>query len=192
MRFSGIYAIRNLADNKKYIGSSNDIYGRLKTHERNLKHNKHKNIELQCDYNDNKDNFVFETIIICEEEMLIKLENFYIKTFNTHNEKYGYNIGSAKRHSHSQLTKDKIRDFMLTYKHSKSHMVRLFEANKIYWENNSRKILQYHGKNNNLIKEWNNIGEIIKNPKYKKGGIYSCLSKNNRRKTAYGFIWRYK
>ena len=47
---SGVYRITCLANNKNYIGSSDNIMRRLKTHERELEQGSHNNRRLQYDY----------------------------------------------------------------------------------------------------------------------------------------------
>ena len=47
---SGVYRITCLANNKNYIGSSDNIMRRLKTHERELEQGSHNNRRLQHDY----------------------------------------------------------------------------------------------------------------------------------------------
>ena len=47
---SGVYRITCLANNKNYIGSSDNIMRRLKTHERELNEGSHNNRRLQHDY----------------------------------------------------------------------------------------------------------------------------------------------
>jgi predicted GIY-YIG superfamily endonuclease len=44
---SGIYYIKNITNNKLYIGSSKDILKRFYEHKRLLRHNKHHSIRLQ-------------------------------------------------------------------------------------------------------------------------------------------------
>ena len=48
---SGVYRITCLSNNKHYIGSSDNVMRRLKTHERELKEGSHNNRRLQNDYN---------------------------------------------------------------------------------------------------------------------------------------------
>ncbi|MGL4450464.1 MAG: GIY-YIG nuclease family protein, partial [Sarcina sp.] len=64
MKTSGVYAIKNGL--KLYIGFSKDIQKRIRSHESALKANKHKNMFLQNDYNENNKNF--EYIILEETE----------------------------------------------------------------------------------------------------------------------------
>lgn len=45
-------------------------------------------------------------------------------------------------------------------------------------------------KQGNLVKEWNNLAEIFNTYGYNKGLIAACCQR--KRKTAYGYIWRYK
>ena len=47
---SGVYRITCVANNKTYIGSSDNIMRRLKTHERKLKEGSHNNRLMQKDY----------------------------------------------------------------------------------------------------------------------------------------------
>ena len=47
---SGVYRITCLANNKNYIGSSDNIMRRLKTHERELEQGSHNNRRGQHDY----------------------------------------------------------------------------------------------------------------------------------------------
>ena len=47
----GIYIIRNIIDERIYIGSAKSLYGRYNDHKSNLKKNNHCNIKLQRFYN---------------------------------------------------------------------------------------------------------------------------------------------
>ncbi len=65
-------------------------------------------------------------------------------------------------------------------KHTKEHRDKLLAY--------SRKIYQYD-KNDNFIKEWTNISDIVRCLEICKVGIYNCC--NNKRKSAGGFKWKY-
>lgn len=68
---SGIYIIRNLANDKVYIGKSKNIKQRKNTHFSALKLNKHNNQHLQNSYNKyGKNNFEFDVLEYCEESLL--------------------------------------------------------------------------------------------------------------------------
>lgn len=65
------------------------------------------------------------------------------------------------------------------------------------WCNHSQNLLHSRGKtilqytkNNILVKEWDNLVEIEVNSKYNKSNI--CDVCKGKRKTAYGYIWKYK
>ncbi len=78
-KLSGIYVIRNLINNKIYIGSSINIYQRLHKHRTQLIRNKHQNCVIQNSVNkygiDNFECFVIEQ---CSEELLTNREQYYI------------------------------------------------------------------------------------------------------------------
>lgn len=79
---SGVYVIKNLVNNKVYVGSSKNLYARELEHFRNLKNNKHENKHLQRAYNKyGRDNFAFEVIEFCKEEERFLLEQKYIDKY---------------------------------------------------------------------------------------------------------------
>jgi group I intron endonuclease len=91
MKISGIYQIKNLINNKIYIGSSYNINARMGQHFSNLKHNKHANPKLQAAYNKyGKENFIFKILITCDPTMLFWYEQQFIDQW-----KPKYNISKA-------------------------------------------------------------------------------------------------
>ena len=108
----GIYKIINTLDGKVYIGSSIEIDVRLKNHKYMLKANNHHNIHLQNAVNrDGLDNFNFEIVEICCENMLSDRENFYIDYFGSMNSLLGYNlatVGNLRRNNFNLSTKIKM------------------------------------------------------------------------------------
>lgn len=76
---SGIYQIRNLVNNKCYIGSSVNLYNRFHTHSTKLKQRIHSNKHLESSYHKyGNDNFIFEVLEYCSEEILIEREQYYL------------------------------------------------------------------------------------------------------------------
>jgi group I intron endonuclease len=70
---SGIYQIKNLKNNKIYIGSSKNIKERFLQHKYNLKNNKHCNPILQNSWNKyGEENFEFIIIEIINNTLLIE------------------------------------------------------------------------------------------------------------------------
>lgn len=92
-KICGVYCIKNLTNNKKYIGSSIDIYGRWQSHKNDLKNNNHHSRHLQKSYNYyGEENFIYYILEQCDKNILIQREQYWIDKYNTSNKKYGYNI----------------------------------------------------------------------------------------------------
>lgn len=97
MRYTGIYKITNLINDKFYIGQSRDIFTRWKTHTKSLsdkssesvirmafaKYGLREQVSKPGIYN----NFRFEIVEIAEDENLLQREAFYIRTL-----KPAYNV----------------------------------------------------------------------------------------------------
>lgn len=87
---SGIYQIINIVNNKRYIGSSNNLLARKKQHFVTLKQNKHHCIYLQNAYNKyGKENFKFEIIFYCDVSEIIYYEQMGLDSYD---KKELYNI----------------------------------------------------------------------------------------------------
>lgn len=92
---SGIYCIRNIINNKMYIGYSKDMLKRKSSHFTELKYNYHDNDKLQKAYNKyGKENFEFNIIAYYpdEEFTLPTMEHYWCALFNVHDDRFGYNI----------------------------------------------------------------------------------------------------
>ena len=89
---SGIYQIRNLVNDKIYIGSSENLYIRYREHFYTLNKNIHRNGKLQKSFNKHgEQNFIFEIIEFVEDKnKLLEREQYWIDRFNV--VKTGYNI----------------------------------------------------------------------------------------------------
>ena len=96
LMLSGIYQIRNLVDNKIYIGSTKNFKKREKSHFSRLKNKTHHSLYLQNAYNKyGQENFIFEILLIVKnQEELLRIEQTYldeIKPFSPN----GYNISKS-------------------------------------------------------------------------------------------------
>ena len=105
---SGIYQIKNIYNQKIYIGSTINFRDRARKHFNLLKLNKHDNIYLQRSYNIyKKENFVFEILESVEKDLLIEREQYYID-----NLKPDYNMdptaGSSLGRKTTEETKKRI------------------------------------------------------------------------------------
>lgn len=93
----GVYKIRNIVNNKVYIGSTSVSFkGRLCNHFGQLRKNKHPNSYLQSSYNKyGEENFEISILYIgnVEDEIRDK-EQYYITTLETCNPSIGYNLDS--------------------------------------------------------------------------------------------------
>lgn len=99
---SGIYKISNIANGKFYIGSSNNIFYRLREHLSAFKRNKHCNPYFtKAFYKYGEEGFIAEILELCPREKLLEREQHYLDTLlfaqefvggdNKFN-KIGYNI----------------------------------------------------------------------------------------------------
>ena len=92
-KICGIYKIKNIKNNKIYIGSSIDIQRRWKEHISDLQHNKHPNTHLQNSWNKyGKENFIFEILEKCDSDCLLEKEQYYIDKYKVAESNNGYNI----------------------------------------------------------------------------------------------------
>lgn len=91
---SGIYIIKNIKNNKIYVGSSSDLKRREKYHFNMLLNNKHDNSYLQRSYNKyGRESFIFEIIeYIDRKDNLLDKENYWIKYYDSNNRSCGYNL----------------------------------------------------------------------------------------------------
>jgi len=129
MRISGIYQIKSIVKpNKIYIGSTINIQNRWWIHLCNLRLGKHNNKILQNHYNKyGESDLIFSVLLECNEEDLIKNEQYYIDLLNPY-----FNICSKAASrlgvAHSQETKDKIRKANLGKTLSEEHKKKIGKA----------------------------------------------------------------
>ena len=90
---SGIYAITNINNMKRYVGSSLDFERRKKYHFTSLENDKHHNTPLQCSYNKHGEcAFVWTMLeLVDSPEDLKEREQWWINHL-TPFRKYGYNV----------------------------------------------------------------------------------------------------
>jgi len=79
----GVYTITNRLDGKMYVGSSNNIEGRISSHKSCLRNNNHKNAKLQNAVNKHDlINFDFEILEECELEHQFATECYWYNMLN--------------------------------------------------------------------------------------------------------------
>jgi group I intron endonuclease len=129
---AGVYMIRNLVNNKVYIGSSVDIADRWSIHRSDLGKHDHCNQHFQkAWYKYGSHNFSFEIIkelhfVEKGDELkkrhLIDNEQIYLDLYESYKKENGYNIcryaGSSLGYKHSEEAKMKMRG----KKHTREHI----------------------------------------------------------------------
>ena len=109
----GIYMIKCIANDKTYIGSSNDVMRRLKTHKRELKNGSHNNLLLQHEYTKyGADKFTFKIIDQnLEEELLLAYEKVYMFIYDSMVKYKGYNhMNSTVNHKQFKEAYNKLKE----------------------------------------------------------------------------------
>ena len=150
MKNMGIYQIKNKINKKSYIGSSSRLKLRWNRHQTDLKCNVHHSLALQRAFNKyGYDNFEFIILENCEEDKLLKREQYYLNTL-----KPEYNIckiaGNCAGVKHSSETIEKRRNSLvnswekkeLKTQHSKYSRNKKKEANKTIREQKEQRNLQ--------------------------------------------------
>jgi len=93
---SGIYLIKNILDDKVYIGSSINLKSREYKHFWMLRKGIHDNNHLQSSYNKfGEENFKFEILENCEQNLLVEKENHYIEKYKSIQGEFGYNLATV-------------------------------------------------------------------------------------------------
>ena len=109
---AGVYRITCKKNNKNYIGVSKNIVKRWKNHISLLRSGRHHSIKLQEDYDRyGEDFFEFRVVEISDSDEAKKLEDKYIKKYQS--DINGYN---HKNHSDNIKYRDKVyRESILEY-----------------------------------------------------------------------------
>lgn len=211
----GIYKWRNKTNNKNYVGLAVDlqrrkrefcyfntyIYTTQKSRIDNAR-NKYNNIDF----------WDYKVLEYCTKEKLKSNEIKYIKLYNSANRKFGYNLteggdgalGYKMSEEQKLLISAKQKEYYKTHnnpmlgKHHTEEARRKIAEARIgtkqseEQKNKMRKpIYQIDIETNEIIKEWDSpkTAEIYYRGK-KTGAIYNvCIG---RKKTAFGYKWRYK
>lgn len=118
----GIYRIINTENGKMYIGQSKDINHRKACHKYDLENGRHKNKDMQNDYNINKDVFVFELICECRKEYLDELEMYFINKYQTYNSLYGYNMAYGGKGKNKGIMTERAKNNISKAQMGNKHM----------------------------------------------------------------------
>lgn len=168
---SGVYLITNTVNNKKYIGSSINLYYRFHGHKSSLLLNKHRNIHLQRSFNINGINsFKIEVLEFCDVNKLVEKEQFYIDKMNPE-----YNIVRlVERNTPSEISKIKISNTLK--KRYKKGMV-----------NPANKAIDVYDLKGIFIKSYNSCVECARDLKISQHSISDVLSGKYNQNCGYIF-----
>lgn len=170
----GIYMIKNLSNNKVYVGQSVNINKRWNDHKSKLANNKHENLHLQGSYNKyGEDCFEFSIICECAEKDLNEKEKFYINKYRSYMPEYGYNLtkGGDSEYEFSEDIIEKMR---------KSH------------EYEYVSVAQF-SKDKTMIARYNSLSEASRSVGGTPSGVRNCAitfsSGVGRSRTYKGYLW---
>lgn len=177
---TGIYSIRNLINNKRYIGQALDIDARLGMHVYLLNHNSDSSY-LQNSWNKyGRENFVFEILEECSIDDLNDKEIYWIKEYSTFvgfENSNGYNLTKGgegcKGYTHTEKTRRLLSENHADFKGSKNPH---YGIKTNYWtEESKRKVSERMSGSNNPMYGRSRSGKL--HPMYGKG--YLIEGENN-------------
>lgn len=215
----GIYCIKNISNNKVYIGSSVNIVGRWYSHKTKLRHNKHENGYLQHSWNKyGEHSFIFEVIEETKIEYIKERENYFIEKFKCCNKKFGFNMCKTSFHSRLGLKNSKQHNEKISNSNKgKKRTPEVVEANRLrnigrkHTSETIKKMSETHKKltpTESQLKnlQWNktpviqmdfneniiNMFDTITDATTKTGINNISAVCRGIQKTAGGFVWKYK
>lgn len=215
---SYIYKIINAKNGKVYIGQTkNNINKRFKQHiydSRKERYRKRKLYKAFKKYG--IDSFKIELIEECSKDMAHNRERYWIEKYNSFYNGYNENFGGSGNniYNHNYI-EQKLKEFPFPYlvakdcncsrdvvynvAKNKNIKVRNYNHDNCININDRKTIIQYDKTTNSIIKKFNSVTEasewLLNNNIIKKlnSGVRSHLGDvaNGKRKSAYGFIWKY-
>ena len=212
-RKSGIYCIRNIQNQKVYIGKAKDIYKRLKAHITALNtKNKDENpylINSWHKYGKESFEYVVLEYLELDEKLISERELFWQKAYDATNPKKGYNLrlDSSTGMILSNSTRIKLSIAQKKRCENPEHIKNLWENILKYRKSNpdwiekmaksvsktkkKKHYFEQYTKDLQLVRIWDSVEDILsENPNYKWQNIYSVC--NGYKPSIYGYIWKKK
>lgn len=195
----GVYAIVNLLNNKKYIGSTRKLRKRFRQHFNDLYKGTHVNSILQRAYNKyGAEHFGFVVLERCDDvvETLLYIEQKYIDDFGD------YNICKEAGTTRGVLHKKVVVSEKTKMAIAEANRKRVWSAESLKkksdWMKNSeivaktrKKVVQFDLVGN-FVAEYPSVTDAGKSTGARNGRISIKDCCHGRRRTAYNFIWRFK
>lgn len=169
----GIYKI--IIANHFYIGSSNNIMNRLRTHRNSLLNKCHHNHTMQNCFNKyGLEALMFDIVEECSEDIILEREGYYISTLRP-------NMNHILDPTRPAPSEETIKLAIATRK--KNNLLLNRRASNI------KKVYQYDIEGN-FIKEWDAATDAAAYYECEVSALCACC--NNRAKTCCGFQWSYQ
>ena len=113
----GIYCITCLENNKSYIGSSYDIYGRWGEHKTDLKYNRHHSEKLQNSWNKyGKESFIFSIIeCVLDRNILGEVEQKWLDQLDTYHKGLNCSPYAHEKDRWAAFEKAKCKNCIITF-----------------------------------------------------------------------------
>lgn len=189
MNNSGVYWIKNIINNKVYIGSTISFSKRKSQHLSELRNNKHRNIYLQRSFNKyGNNNFIFEILeFVNNIDNLLVREQDWIDFYKNRNKLINVNFKANAKYGfrHKQETKEKLRNISLGRKHSSKDI----EKMRIIASKYCKPVVQLDKDTCELICQYKSLSEAAKALNTTKSLIRNaCKSKSSYAK---GYIWKF-
>lgn len=204
---SGIYCIRNIINNKVYIGKAKCIYRRMKHHVTSLNtKNKDENRHLiNAWHKYGKESFEYFIVeyLPLDEKLISQRELFWQRHYKALNPETGYNMREdsetgliISKETRKKLSESQILRFQnpkerekCSHDFWKKNPDALEKMRVRVREKNSKYFIDQYTKEGVFIKRWKGVSEIIsENPNYKVHNIYAVCS--GEKPSMYGYKWK--
>lgn len=193
--FPGIYAIRNITNNKLYIGKAKNIYKRLHQHlsdikyeHRNFNENPHLLNAIKKYSLENFEYIILEKTLL-DEHYLKERELFFIDKYNTTNRELGYNL--RKDSSTNMIVHDETREkISRRLKKEWSSGIRKNHGQKLAnnWKNNNERKINQSLLLSKILTKYkyyltkDDITTIVSYKDLKNLGLHNCLATFKKKK----------
>lgn len=215
-RMKQIYVIKNIVNDKVYVGQAASAYDRFRRHRNNRVSTDKQSVQIvEAMKEIGADNFYFEILEVCDDSMADERERFYVKEFDSYKNGYNNTPGGVGVHyvtdEDIQLCKEMLLSGMaikdIEEKTLIGHAIIKRELEKIMPD--YRKIVNKNLKadrvrtaktpvdqydlNGQYIRSFANIREALLHLGLdpKTGSIANCCKHRENYNSAYGYKWEF-